>query len=234
LGLLLWGSGAIAIIISVFYFVGYEKPYWNPPSPGIFASFKTAVMFTASGLGPIAEKAWTLFVLVGFSLLLPALWSVALALRSQRDPSPRRTIGLVLFVGNLAVRALAMGHGRAAFVLTKGLPLRYILWAVLAYLWAFYIWELYGSSKRRRLAQRFLLIVLGLLLPLNTMVGLHGWGRWYNRGMKKVERDLATGVSFIQISERHNKFLVHWWEPKQLAKHMDMIKSAEIRSPFNQ
>lgn len=81
LGLLLWGFTLGAIAISGLYFVGYEKPYWNPPSPGIGATLATAAKFVALGLGPVASKSWPVFVLITFgflataiAVLLPACW----------------------------------------------------------------------------------------------------------------------------------------------------------------
>lgn len=223
LSLFLWGSGIIAIAISIIYFIGYEKPAWNTPSPGIFSSIKTAIMFTAFGLSPVAAKAWSVFILIASIFLIPTLICILFTKLKKSGFEGNRRLGITLFLLNLILLALAMGHGRAGLLPTQGLPLRYFLLSVLAYLTAFFIWELYGSVQQKAFYQRLLLIFFALLLPLNMIIGWKSWGSWYYQGMKSFQHDLETEVSLLKVAEKHKDFLIHWWESQQLAENIKFL-----------
>lgn len=232
-GGLLIGAGAIALCLIGLYFVGYQRPSWNPPNPGIGATLKTAAMFVALGFGPVASKFWALFVMAAFGFLIPSAGVVVLAVLRHKGLERHRALGIVLFCGTLAVFSLAISYGRAAMVPKVGLPMWYILLAVPAFGTAFLIWELYGQPKLRTIVQKGLLIAMGLLLPLNTAAGILMWGNWYQQGMKAVEQDLLAGTPPAVIAQRHRDFLIHWWDENQLVAHMQMLHDAGI-GPFAQ
>lgn len=222
--LLLWGCGIMAIAVSILYFVGYQKPPWNASSPSIFASLKTAMLFTAIGLTPLAEKAWLIFILIALIFFIPTLATILFAKLTLTNLPRYRRLGVTLFTFNLILLALAMGHGRAGLLPTHGMPLRYILLALLAYLTAFFVWELYSPSQQKVFYQRALLICFSLFLPLNMLLGWSSWGSWYYQGMRSVDRDLQAEVSLMEIAEKHKDFLIHWWEPQQIAENFKFIQ----------
>jgi hypothetical protein len=111
--------------------------------------------------------------------------------------------------------------------------MRYVLLAVPALCTAYFVWELYGSSKLRAVAQRGLLLGMCLLLPFNTVTGLLKWGKWYRRGMEAVEQDLLAGNPPSILAEEHRDFLIPWWDENQLAEGMQMLQDAGI-GPFAQ
>ncbi len=219
---ILIGAVAIALSIIGLYFVGYQRPYWNPPSPGIGATLQTAAKFLALGFGPAAAKSWKLSIFVAFALLVPSIGVAVNGVLSHKGLERHRALGVLLFSSSLAVFALAMGWGRAGLVPTVGMPIRYVLLSVPALCTAFFVWELYGSHKFRTLVQRSLLIGMCLLIPFNTMAGFQ-WRDWYLGGMNAVEQDLLTGTPASLLAKRHRKFLVHWWDETKLAAHMQML-----------
>lgn len=250
---LLWGSALAAIAVSLVYFVGYEKPTWNPPSPGIFYSLKTTAMVVSLGLGPVVKRAWPLFSLLSFGFLLApfatVLSSAVKSVKSTRgyvgpdfDPSSELgarvdfrsalrshlRLGMLLFALNSGLLLLSIGYGRAALVPSFGLPLHYGLLATLPYLWAFWAWELYGKQNWHLRLQQIFAVGLVLLLPFNMLFGMQQWGRWYQQGMGAVEQDIVAGVTFSEMAEKHGEFLVHWWDHEQLARHMENLKKAQM------
>jgi hypothetical protein len=83
----LLGSAAIALCIIGLYFVGYQRPSWNAPSPGVGATLQTAAKFLALGFGPVAAKSWKLSIFVAFALLVPSIAGFY-AIKVWRDTAP--------------------------------------------------------------------------------------------------------------------------------------------------
>lgn len=232
IGTFLIASATIALCLIGLYFVGYQRPYWNPPSPGIGATLKTAAMFLALGFGPVAAKSWKLSILVTFAVLVPSLAVAVKGVLRHQGLEKHRALAVLLFFSSLVIFALAMGWGRSGLVPTVGMPIRYVLLAVPILCMAFFVWELYGSRQFRTVLQRSLLIGMCLLIPFNTMAGFQ-WRNWYLDGMQAVEQDIFAGTSRTQIAKRHKNFLIHWWDENLLAARMQMLHDAGIK-PFSQ
>jgi hypothetical protein len=224
------GSATITLIIVGVYFIGYERPTWNPPSPGFKATLITSAKFLALGLGPVAAKFWKLSILFSFIVLLPSTWLALRGVLLNKKLEQYRALILFLFFGNLALFALAMGWGRAGLVPTVGLPIRYVLLAVPAFCAAFFVWELYGSKHIRNIMQMSLLIIMVVLIPYNTTMGF-GWRNWYLTGMNAIEKDLSQHTPHSVLAKHHGKFLIHWWDEKQLTRHIQMLYDNKI-GPF--
>lgn len=225
-------SAITAIVLTGFYFVGYETPSWNPPNPGIRESVKTALKFLALAFGPAAADSWKLSIMGILMMLLPTILLIIRAVWYQTGSDKFRAVGIFLFLANLGGLTLTMGWGRAGYVPTVGLPIRYVILAVPALVTAFFIWELYGPSKFRSAFQNGLLVLMLILLPLNTHKGL-SWGQWYQGGMKTIREDIAAGHLRFEIADRHRDFLIHWWEKERLADHIHYLTQAGM-GPFAQ
>ncbi|HEU4564919.1 MAG TPA: hypothetical protein VFS05_09740 [Gemmatimonadaceae bacterium] len=228
-GALIAAATVAAGLTGLLYFVGYERPTWNPPSPSHLATLKTAAKFLALGFGPAAIVSWTLFVLAAAAVLAPAAALVVMAALRAREGERARAWGLLLFTGGMAVMALGIGYGRAAQVPTIGLPTRYVLFALPAYCAAFFIYLLYAPPLLARAAQWALLASAVLLLPFNTRQGFYVRD-WYLGETAAVERDIAAGLSPEALAARNRAFLMHWNE-RQLAERIRMLREAGI-GPF--
>ena len=226
------GSAVISLCLTALYFVGYEHPSWNPPSPGLGATLKATAKFLALSFGPVAARSWYLSVIAVVGFLLVSGGLAVLGVLRHKCLEKHRALGVLLFFGNIALFAIVMGWGRAGLIPTLGLPIRYVLFAVPALCTAFFVWELYGSPKLRTVAQMGLLVVMCLLLPFNMIEGLR-WGDWYRKGMEAVEHDILAGTSHSILATRHRDFLIHWWTKDQLAAGMQMLKDTGI-GPFVQ
>jgi hypothetical protein len=228
-GLFLRSSAVVALLLSGIYFIGYERPWWNPPSPSMEATLKTSAKFLALGFGPVAAESWVSSTITVVSVLLAStVVLVAGACRTQ-GAERRRALGLLLFLSSMVVLAFGMGWGRAGLVPQVGMPMRYVLLAVPALCTSYFIWELYGPPFWRIIAQLGLLAIMGISLPINTQAGLL-WRNWYRQGMAAVERDLMAGTPRSVLAERHRAFLLHW-DQDNLASGMQMLHQAGI-GPF--
>jgi hypothetical protein len=224
-------SASTAIVLTCLYFVGYESPPWYPHSPNIWATIVTAAKFQALGLGPAVKKFWNLSIIMVTGFLLLTAFIATLGIFRNKGLDRNRALGVFLFLGTTSAFALAMGWGRAAIAPTSGLPMRYVLLAVPAFCASYFIWELYGPTKLRSIAQISLLLGCLTLLPFNTKAGFE-WRDWYASGMNNVERDILSGTPPSILAERHKSFLVHWWSNKRLNSAMNMLHKAKI-GPFS-
>jgi hypothetical protein len=196
-------------------------------------SLGATLQFLALGLGPVARSSWLLSILVTAAVLLSGISVAALAVVRHKGPERHRALGLLVFLGNIVLFALAIGWGRAeAISIFGGWPLRYVLLAVPALYASFFAWELYGPPKFRTAAQLTLFLIICFLTPFNTVQGL-AYGKWYRKGMDRVSQDLAAGVPRSVLAERHNEFLLHSVSPDQLASLMSMLHHKKI-GPFAQ
>ena len=230
------GSAGVALCLSALYFVGYQRPSWVPLSHSIPKVLIIAAKFLALGLGPVANSSWKLSTLVVMSFLIPSAVLGILRVLHDNYSERQRSLGILLYLGNLASFALALGVGRAEVIGMhgyEGLPGWYVLLAVPALCTAFFIWELYGWANLKSFVQYALFFTMLILLPFNTKWGL-GWGRnYYGKGMHAVEKDLLAGTPLTTLAERHRDFLIHWMDKGELANLMQMLHDANM-GPFAQ
>jgi hypothetical protein len=208
IGLLLSGAVIITVSIIIAYFIGYQRPYWYPPSPNIITTLWTSIKFLALGFGPVVDAFWRLSTLFVLMLIFITGTLLLFAVFRMRRAEFRRAIGLLFFLGGNIVFALALGYGRATMVPSIGLPMRYVLLAVPTLIICYSSWEIYGLPVFKKIVQWSLFLVVSILLFNNTLRGL-GWRNYYRRGTNAVLHDIKQGVPRSQLAERHQKFLLH-------------------------
>ena len=238
-GALLLTSAIAAPILVGVYFIGYVKPWWNPPNPGRLQTLKTTLRFLALAWGAAARNAWTISIIAIVLVLAVTMLVLLRALVRARGAEQQRAFGLVSFAGGCGVLALAIGWGRAATDMISGMPMRYVLFAVPALCAAYFIWELYAPAAPRRWLEWALCVAMVALLPWNTREGFGlpgrydiGWRGWYVTGMNAVEQDIRHGMPRLEMASTHREFLMHWDEQK-LADGMRMLHDAHI-GPFSE
>jgi hypothetical protein len=223
------GAAFLATLLCAVYFIGYESSPWNEPSPGLRATLKTSGSFLALSVGPAAATSWLLFGLVVLLILLTSLGALSAA-RRRWDDERLRIVGLLAFFAAVAVLALAVGWGRAGRAAATGrMPTRYVLLAAPGLCAAYFTLLLFGKEWMRRAGPAALAIIVTLLFPFNTRLGL-GRRDWFGAGMAAFERDLASGASPALLAQRHHAFLLHWDEALMVSS-MRMLRDARI-GPF--
>src|SRR5262249_28452192 len=160
-------------LLCIGYFVGYQASPWNEPSPGWNAMLATSGKFLALSVGPAARSPWLLFGAVVSLALLASLLVLLGALRAGEGEERVRIAGLLAFFGAVAALTLAVGWGRAGHVAATGrMPIRYTVLAAPGLCAAYFSLLIYGSRRLRGAGPACLALLLALLLPLNTFIGL--------------------------------------------------------------
>lgn len=230
---LLIAAAAVALSSSGLYFVGYERPSWVPPNPGLQPTILAAAQFVAVGFGPIARASWALSIGAALAVLVPSLALAVRAARISRGTERIRSLGILVFAISFAAFALVLGWGRAGVIdVYRSWPIRYSLLAFPGLVAAFFVWELYGGRRWRGVVQNGLFAAMFVLVPLNTIPGIW-WRDWYRDGTREVLRDLRAGASASELAREHGEFLNHSLVPGQLAELMRMLKGAGM-SPWLQ
>lgn len=221
---LLVASGG-AVVLGALYFAGYEHPTWNPPNPGLVPSAKVILKMFALGFGAAAFYAWGPAVLGAVPLLAASAWQ---ALRRAAWPADREfAAGPLVFFAAALLFAAGVGWGRAGYVPEIGIPLRYVSISLPAFIAAYLLWI--GSGSRwERFIQRGLAVAMLVLLPFNTVAGYRHFADWYHEGMTALAADIRRGVPVEELAVRYNRFLVHWWQPSELERHMRMLQEAGV------
>jgi hypothetical protein len=232
-GMAAWliSSSLGTLVLTALYFVGYQQPWWNPPSPGVVPSFKTALKVLSLGFGAAPEFWWAPFVIASVALYLASLWRAFRNVIERSAAERDFAIGAALFLANAIAFAWVLGWARAAYVPQFGIPTRYVLAVTPAVIASYLTWEVSGS-KARDLVQRSLAIALLFLVPVNTVAGHRFFADWYRDGMSRLERDINAGMPVRELAIRHQPFLVHWWTPAVLEQHMRWLHDARV-PPFD-
>lgn len=222
----------IATALVCLYFVGYVRPAWAPPNPGFGPTMKTGAKFIGMSLGPVGGgkyyPGWITVLAFGVSVLLMGSSIIPLwrGIRSNCTSDRSRVLGFLIFAAAMAALVGAMAWGRAGWVPSFGMPDRYSLLGVPILCAIYFAWILYGPENiRDRIASLFLIASLAAL-PFNVLQGL-AWRNWYVTGMQAFERDLSSGASWQELSNRHYKFLLHW-NRDALFERMQMLHDAKI------
>lgn len=226
----LLGCCVLSVLVCALYFLGYERPTWNPPSGGLLATLKTTTGLLVMGLGPGVRRSWEFSTAFVGAVLLGAAGVTIMAVRRADRTQRHRTFGVLVAFLALGALGLAMGWGRSGLVPTAGLPQRYVLLAAPMLILVYFAWELYGAASLRRWVHAGIMSSLVLLLPLNTSAGFE-WRDWYIAGMTSFERDVSAGVPVPVLARDHRDFLMHWSEPT-LAANLEMLCQDRL-GPFD-
>jgi hypothetical protein len=205
------GAALLATLLCAVYFIGYQASPWNQASPGLGATLATSAKFLALSVGPTAAQGW---LLCGSAVIVIMLLSLGLLIiaHGERRDERLRIVGLLAFFVAAAVLVLAIGWGRAGRAAATGrMPTRYVLLAAPALCAAYFTLLLFGKPWLQRAGPAALAILLAVLFPFNTRVGLERRD-WFGAGMTAFERDFASGASSALLAQRHHAFLLHWDE----------------------
>jgi hypothetical protein len=237
ISVVLIGSSAIALGLTVFYFVGYRPASYSPPSPGLGATLATTVKILALGWGPFVSYCWLLSGMFVLLLLSLSAGIVVLGILRNKGLERHQALGILLLLGNMVLFALVVGHGRAGRVPISGLPIRYVIFTVPIPCAVFLLTELYGVPKPREIMQRGLLVVMLLILPLNTVSGFYGFTVWYRKQSVAIERQILSGTpmsSLVQVlKKQHPDFVGKFRNAQTIQSDLQMLYDIGVE-PFSQ
>lgn len=220
----LLGSVVLTLCLLLFYFVNYVKPDAYPASKGLGMTLKTAAQFLAIQFGPVAIRSWDLFIFLNFAFLLPTIFVVISADIYLKETERNRALVILLFLAISILYSLAIGNARSGIIAEwVFFPMWYMIFPIPFFSAMFFGWELFAKSQWQIIFQKSLFWLVCLLLPLNIMTGFTLFGNWYDHEMDSLEWDIEAKMSISQIAQRHNDLLIHWWDEKELADHIQML-----------
>lgn len=213
--LLALGGGAL--VLTVVYFVGWERVPYHPRSQSVYQTLKTAVQFATIGLGPATRDPWPVSGLVTLAAIGATTWSLVRVWR-ERPAERARAGGLLLFLGALAALALGLGLGR------NGFETRYVTLALPVWCAVYLAWLAYGD-RGRRWAPAALAVASLAALWGNVAFGLE-YARELRGQLGGFERDMAAGVPLHELLHRYGP----WLHPHQdmPARYLPMLKRAGV------
>jgi hypothetical protein len=182
-------------------------------SPGIGTTFKTAAMFSASGLGDgltqyLSQAGWENYWRLAVPALLLAT-AVLLLARLFTKGDGVRIVGMLLFMGSLGALAVAVGRGRGGRYWSADLDAHYGTLAVPILCLVYFAWVAYGSPRARRLVETSLLLVMGAAFVLNGPQRYVQYRNALAADTRSVEEDVFAGMSRCEVIERH--LPLFWW-----------------------
>lgn len=223
---------AVSIALAGLYIAEYEQDLAHP-NPGFWPTVLTGIRFVGIAIGPagagtVPPKLFSgiLFCSITFILLALTIIPLRIGLRRARGAERFRLYGLLIFAAAMAALVVAIAWGRAGWVPRFGIPDRYALFSVPGLCAAYFAWILYGPELLRdRIAVAFAAASLAAL-PLNLREG-NWWRWWYAKNMTAFEQDLAAGLPWRELGDRHYDFLLHW-NRDALVERMQMLHNAKI------
>jgi hypothetical protein len=227
--LIAWALAAVAVVLVPIYFIDLKTSVSQPFQ--FLQSLKTMVAFVAHGLGPAAPalRPWSYAVVLG--IFLSAIAVLVLALWN-RDPSIKsRCIAMLMFLVAFSGLAFAVGVARPeeTFPPQETFPPRYFLYAVPAWWWAYFVFDIYGRAWTRRLALTGLLSLAVAASGVGFRVGME-YARDRDAQLTAFESDLRKGMPPSQLVAHHQRTLLPFPEDGGAYFHDEMTTGfSELR-----
>jgi hypothetical protein len=172
IGILLALVAFVPAFIAIYYH-GYVHPEFHPASAGILPSIRIALQALTTAFGVAASGIWPISGLLVGIIAFEAAIRLVRVLRDQPEERPR-ALGLLFFLGAVAVMAFGIGWGRSGWGenANMGLAPRYgwIMWPGLAAI--YFLWMLYGGPVLSRRVPAALCLAVIAFLPFNIGTGI--------------------------------------------------------------
>ena len=209
-GIVVAGLAFAALLLLVFYFVGYKVPPGTAaglavPAVTLTAALETSAQVLAISLGPAVKPYWNL---AAVALLLLLLTTIAvLGSTVIGNPLERgRAVRLLLFLGATSSLLIAVGWARAGLGEEYVLSGIYLNMALPGLCCAYFSWVLYGRSPIRWLPPILFLIATCIVFWPNVAIGLQT-GRYFRTIGKTLDEDIRQGVPPFALVLRHGAIL---------------------------
>lgn len=223
-GLLSLLLAAATYAVIAVYFVGYVKPGWHPPSPGIGATIATTARALCMGMGHAADPLWPVS-LIGTLLVLGGAGFLLVRAVYSGSPERLRAAGLLVCGMSLVGLAGAIGYGRAGLGVQNGFNFRYTTLICPLLLAAYVAYQLLAWPAVAKALRVVLYSALLAVLWVNTRDGVTAMEFRAAQNHAFV-RDLEAGATAEQLAERYHATFY----PGSAAKLADRLRQiAEAR-----
>ena len=201
----------VAVVVTGMIFSDYDFGGWSDPAldRGLLA-FRTGSAL-AGAFGPVAAERWRLVAAVLVGLIIVTSVMLLVAGYRLQEIERYRALGLacMLAAGGLAVMMSAWQF--AALLLCV----------------VYYVWELYGRPVVTVALEAGLLAGALAVIPPNSRYAALERSELGAR-LDGLERDMATGVSRVQLAERYWPWLMPEGTVAELSAGMGMLAEARI------
>jgi hypothetical protein len=220
-----WLMAVLAMALTRFYFVGYERPAKHPVSPSLESTRDAAMQFLTTGLGEAVKKGWpeTRYVLwawfVAVAALLAYVWFV-------RPEQRARAFRLLLFFAAMCSLAVGIGWARSALGPEAMFASRYTTLAAPFWCAVYLAWELLERSGTRRFAQTCLFFLAASFAAANHDIGMQE-GASHHERRAGIVTDIRDGVPLSEVVRRHGWF-TYYGGADVLAERMRMLRAHAV------
>jgi hypothetical protein len=190
-----------ALVLTVFYFHGFQRTVNPEATSGALAGFGTALQFLCGGIGAPAEWAWPYSGAVTLGLVLLALLFLGRAWTRQHAEGPR-IVGLVAFLAAVATLGAAVGWGRGWAGDRAGFQDRYVTMAAPLWCWLALALRLYAPPVAAGLLSNALFAALCVFLWPNAQSALRH-GQKMAAEAQALAHDLRAGLPAYSIVRRY-------------------------------
>jgi hypothetical protein len=220
-----WMLGVLAIALTAYYFVDYQRPLKHPHSDSAAATLNGAMQFLTIGGGTAAKTAWPVTKYAVLVLIGATLGALArtVAARSDRAPTALR---LLLFLASLCSLAVGISWARSALSPVTMFSSRYATLAA-PFLCAIYLaWEVVNRAQLRRVVQVGLFLFTAVMLIPNRDQGMQE-GILFRDLRANIVTDLQAGVPAGELVNRYYSKM-YYGGPDVLAERMHALHARGI------
>jgi hypothetical protein len=197
----LWLIGAVALGLTRWYFVAYERPLKHTARTDRGQTLNAAMQFLATGLGSSAKEAWPEVATAIFAASL-TLFAGLVATWLMRPGERGRVHRILLFFGGIGSLAVGTAWARSALFADAMFSSRYATPAA-AFWYATYLgWEIVPWRSLRRVFQASLFFLAAGFWQANRSEGMKEAAMQFVRRTALVQ-DIQQGVSLEDIVARH-------------------------------
>jgi hypothetical protein len=195
---------AAAFALLAFYFMGFNPDQNWPPSPGWLAVSKTILQIMSLGLGTAARPFWG--AVGGGLLALTVAGAARLAFVAYRQEEERvRALGLLMFIGAIALLVLAIGRSRSGMGLDYIFIGTYVPLVTPLLCCLYFVSDRYGPPLARPIVLASLIGASLALFPTNLRTHKADAKYWFDRSQQfeaAIRRGTPTSIMAEQFMAR--------------------------------
>ena len=194
-----------ATLLTAWYFRGFRAGTYPEPPGGLADRLRAALQFVTGGVGVPSEWGWPISGLLTLGLALVVLASLTRAWIKVRGDRTR-IFGLLMFLGGVAILALAVGWNRGWAGDLAGFQRRYVVMATPFWCWLVVAARLAAPRVWGQVMTNILFALICCLAWPNTELGWNH-ARDQREQARSLTNDIRGGMPPFRLIRRHTPYL---------------------------